>query len=183
MGLVYRLVHAITPCEEPNFEKLLESFESSCMVKDKVATITEEGSPAEVSKPPERRRRKLPEIPKIHRPSKNVSHRRLYISTITVSLNFPELELMRKAYSSLAEELSQIDTGNLSTTTINTAPPLELPTVGQYVKSHLHHEVSPCESDVWAGTDGDSGRDSTADSPADGPGIKSFAPCVDRGGM
>ena len=36
--------------------------------------------------------------------------------------------------------------------------------------------MSPCESEVWAGTDGDSGRDSTAESP-DSAG-KSFAPCI-----
>lgn len=66
----YRLAHAITPCEDlPNFETLLASFETSMSIKGNSETIQEEESSAikvEPPKPPERRRRKLPDIPKIY---------------------------------------------------------------------------------------------------------------------
>lgn len=35
-------------------------------------------------------------------------------------------------------------------------------------------EQSPCESDVWPGTDGDSGRDSTAHSPEGSKGSSPY---------
>lgn len=72
-GMLYsycRLAHAITPCEDlPNFETLLASFETSMSIKGNPETIPEDESNAikvEPPKPPERRRRKLPEIPKIY---------------------------------------------------------------------------------------------------------------------
>ena len=85
---LYRLVHDITPCEDlPSFEGLLSSSVSDSPFANREPTIVEETSTTtagtasacvatsqevgldpvtQFKKPPERKRRKLPEIPKIY---------------------------------------------------------------------------------------------------------------------
>lgn len=83
--ILHRLVHDITPCEDvPDFEGMLSSCISEAPFGGRESTIAEESStyngpevvvahpsrengqesPVDIKKPPERRRRKLPEIPK-----------------------------------------------------------------------------------------------------------------------
>nr|CAH0110372.1 unnamed protein product [Daphnia galeata] len=177
----YTLVHDITPCDDlPNFEGLLSSCITEFPFAKRDSTIAEEITSTSVAsakeivaapptssqredaasdpastiikeinqKPPERKRRKLPEIPKIHQ-----------------KLDF-------KRIPSLADELSQLEIGSSCVSLVSEHRHR------QFFKPHLHYrartisqtnettgEHSPCESDVWPGTDGDSGRDSTAHSP------------------
>ncbi|KZS20985.1 JNK-interacting protein 1 isoform X1 [Daphnia magna] len=170
----YTLVHDITPCDDlPNFEGVLSSCVTETPFANRESIIVEEvctgttpetvtiapvqaeddaSNPAKEfnQKPPERKRRKLPEIPKIHQHQK---------------LDF-------KRTPSLADELSQLDIG------ASTCVPLvSEQRHRQFFKPHLQYradEQSPCESDVWPGTDGDSGRDSTAHSPEGSKGSSPY---------
>ena len=80
-GIIFSLAHDITPCEElPNFESLFSSFgttdkplnviresmtvEESTSISDAAALLDVQEPTVDTNKPPQRKRRKLPEIPK-----------------------------------------------------------------------------------------------------------------------